>query len=92
LVPRFDKERLRQLPTAAIRHVLQEDRVHVLNIRVRPKEEIDANIRILSGDSAYTVENRALLAEFSAKRYDTDAVKKLARMTEEEYRYQGISL
>jgi hypothetical protein len=92
LVPRFDKERLRQLPTAAIRHVLQENRVHVLNTRVRPKEEIDASIRILSGDSAYTVENRALLAEFSVKRYDTDAVKKLARMTEEEYRYQGISL
>ena len=58
---------------------------------MRPKEEIDANIRILSGDSAYAVEDRALLAEFSAKRYDTDAGKKLDRMTEEEHRYRGIS-
>jgi len=59
---------------------------------MRPKEGIDANIRILSGDSAYTLEDQALLAEFSTKLYDTDAVKKLDRMTEEEYRCQGIIL
>jgi hypothetical protein len=33
--------------------------------------------RILSGDTTYTLEDRAVLAEFSAKLYDTDAMKKL---------------
>lgn len=77
LVPGFDKQRLRQLPAAAIRHVLQDDRIHLLNIGMRLKGEIDANIRTLSGDTAYTMEDRGLLAEFSAKLYDTDAIKKL---------------
>ena len=77
LVPGFDKERLKQLPAAAIRHVLQDQRIHVLNIGMRLKEEIDANIKTLSGDVSYTLEDRALLAEFSAKLYDTDAIKKL---------------
>ncbi len=77
LVPGFDKQRLAQLPGAAIRHVLQDTRVHILNIGMKLKEEIDANIRILSGDPTYTLEDRALLAEFSAKLYETDAIKKL---------------
>jgi predicted aldo/keto reductase-like oxidoreductase len=77
LVPGFDKQRLKQLPAAAIRHVLQDQRIHVLNIGMRLKEEIDANIKILSGEVAYTLEDRALLAGFSAKLYDTDAIKKM---------------
>jgi uncharacterized protein len=77
IVPAFDKQRLKQLPAAAIRYVLQDQRVHVLNIGMRLKEEIDANLRILSGDGTYTPEDRALLAEFSAKLYDTNAIKKL---------------
>ena len=77
MVPGFDKQRLKQLPGAAIRHVLQDQRVHVLNIGMRLKEEIDANIKILSGDTTYTPEDRDLLAEFSAQLYDTDAMRKL---------------
>ena len=77
IVPGFDKQRLKQLPGAAIRHVLQDQRVHVLNIGMRLKDEIDANIKILSGDTAYTPEDRDLLAEFSAQLYETDAIKKL---------------
>lgn len=77
LVPGFDKERLRQLPGAAIRHVLQDKRVHVLNIGMRLKEEIDANIKTFSGETTYTLEDRALLAKFSARLYDTEAIKKM---------------
>jgi predicted aldo/keto reductase-like oxidoreductase len=77
IVPGFDKQRLGQLPAAAIRYVLQDKRIDLLNIGMRLKEEIDANIKILSGDATYTLEDRALLAEFSAKLYDTDAMKKL---------------
>jgi predicted aldo/keto reductase-like oxidoreductase len=77
LVPGYDPERLKRLPAAAIRCVLQDKRVHILNIGMRLKEEIDANVRILAGDSHYTLEDRALLADFSAKLYETDAIKKL---------------
>jgi predicted aldo/keto reductase-like oxidoreductase len=77
IVPGFDPQRLKQLPAAAIRHVLQDQRIHLLNIGMRLKEEIDANIKLLAGEAAYTLEDRALLAEFSAKLYDTDAIKKM---------------
>jgi predicted aldo/keto reductase-like oxidoreductase len=76
LVPGFDKQRLKQLPAAAIRHVLQDPRVHVLNIGMRLKADIDANLEILAGDATCTPQDRALLAEFSAKLYETDTVKK----------------
>ena len=77
IVPGFDKQRLQQLPAAAIRHVLQDPRIHVLNIGMRLKEEIDANIKVLTGDTTYTLADRGLLADFSARLYDTDAIKQL---------------
>lgn len=46
-MPGFDKQRLKQLPAAAIRHVLQDRRIDILNIGMRLKEEIDANVRIV---------------------------------------------
>jgi len=77
IVPGFDKQRLKQLPGAAIRFVLQDQRVDILTIGMRLKEEIDANLKILSGDGTYTPEDQILLAEFSAKLYDTEAIKKM---------------
>ena len=41
------------------------------------KENVDAKIRMITGDVTDTLEDRALLAEFSDKLYDTDVVKKL---------------
>ena len=76
-MPGFDKQCLKQLPAAAIRHVLQDRRIDFLKIGMRLKEEIDANVRILPGDATCTLEDRALLAEFSAKLYDTEAIKRL---------------
>jgi predicted aldo/keto reductase-like oxidoreductase len=76
LVPGFDKQRLAQLPAAAIRYVLQDKRVDLLDIGMSLKEQIDANIKTLAGDGTYTAEDRALLAEFSPKLYETDTVKK----------------
>ena len=75
IVPGFDKRRLKQLPGAAIRYVLQDERVHMLTIGMRLEKEIDANIEILRGDATYTLEDRALLAEFCAGAYDSDAIK-----------------
>jgi predicted aldo/keto reductase-like oxidoreductase len=77
LVPGFDKQRLAQLPGAAIRHVLQDPRVHILTIGMHLQNQIDANLKILSGDATFTSEDRALLAEFSAKLTETDTFKKM---------------
>jgi len=77
VVPGFDKKRLEQLPAAAIRHVLQDKRIHLLAIGMRLPQEIDANIRTLSGDAAYTTDDRALLAEFCARALDSDPIKKM---------------
>lgn len=77
IVPGFDKQRLARLPGAAIRHALQDPRIAVFNIGMRLKPEIDTNIRIIAGDTTYTPEDRALLAEYSAKLYETDVIKRL---------------
>jgi predicted aldo/keto reductase-like oxidoreductase len=77
VVPGFDPQRLKQLPGAAIRHVLQDPRVHILNIGMRLKDEIDANVALVSGNTTYTPSDRALLAEFSAWLYETETVKKM---------------
>jgi predicted aldo/keto reductase-like oxidoreductase len=77
VVPGFDKKRLEQLPAAAIRYVLDDDRVDLLVIGMRLEKEVDANIKTLSGDASYTLDDRALLAQFSAKAFDSDAIKKM---------------
>jgi len=75
IVPGFDKKRLEKLPSAAIHYVLQDERIHLLTIGMRLKEEVDANIETLSGDATYTLEDRALLAQFCAKALDSDIIK-----------------
>ncbi len=75
IVPEFDKQRLGQLPAAAIRHVLQDERIHLLTIGMLLKEEVDANIKTLSGDVTYTLDDRALLAEFCVKALDRGPLK-----------------
>jgi predicted aldo/keto reductase-like oxidoreductase len=77
LVPGFDKQRLAQLPGAAIRHVLQDKRVDLLDIGTSLKEHVDTNIKIISSGGACTPADRALLSEFSAKLYETDTIKKM---------------
>ncbi len=77
LVPEFDTKRLKQLPAAAIRHVLDDDRVHLLVIGMRLKGEIDANIKTLAGETTYTLDDRALLAQFAARALGSDAMKKM---------------
>jgi len=75
IVPGFDKKRLEQLPGAAIRYVLQDKRIHLLTIGMRLKQETDANIKTLWGDVTYTLDDRALLAEFCVKAFDSAPIK-----------------
>ncbi|MCX7887106.1 MAG: aldo/keto reductase [Verrucomicrobiae bacterium] len=77
LVPGFDKQRLAQLPGAAIRYVLQDKRVDLLAIGMHLKNQIDANIQVVASGCTCTEQDRALLAEFSAKLYETATIKKM---------------
>ncbi len=77
VVPEFDKRRLSQLPAAAIRYVLSDERIDVLVIGMRLKKEIDANIETITGTGRCTLQDRALLAEFCAKAFDSETIKKM---------------
>ena len=48
-------------------HTMQRVRTAGSAIGMRLKEEIDANVKIVSGDTTYTAEDRDLLAEFSTQ-------------------------
>jgi predicted aldo/keto reductase-like oxidoreductase len=77
VVPGFDKERSEALPAAAISYVLQDERIHMLAIGMRVKEEIDANISIVSGEADYSLDKQGLLAEFTAQALNSNAIKAL---------------
>lgn len=69
IVPKFDPKGLRQLPAAGIRWVLDDDRVHILNIGMSRKSDVDQNVQTVAGPTALTDEDRMLLASFAAKAY-----------------------
>lgn len=69
VVPDWDSERLAQLPGAAIRYLLQDERIHIFNIGMRIASDVDYNVDVLSGDTTFTQDDLSLLAEFSAKVY-----------------------
>jgi hypothetical protein len=75
VVPGFDRTRVEELAGAAVRPVLADDRVDLLVIGMRLKPEIDANVRTPTVDRPYTTADRALLAEYGARAYESDAVK-----------------
>ena len=70
LVPDFDKAGLARLPGAAIRWVLDDSRVSMLNIGISIPKDIDDNIAVLSGDLTLTNDDQRLLAEFSGRAYE----------------------
>ncbi len=77
VVPGFDRKRLAKLPGAAIRYVLDDERVHLLAIGMRLESEVDANIETLSGDVTYTEDDRALLAEYAAKALSSETMRSM---------------
>ncbi len=75
MVPDYDADRLAKIPPAAIRWVLQDGRVSMLNIGVSMPSDIDKNLAVLRGDTRFTNDDRALLADFSSRLYDSEMVK-----------------
>jgi hypothetical protein len=77
VVPDFDAAARAKLPGAAIRCVLQDPRVSMLNIGVSVPEDVDRNVATLSGDLKFSAEDRLLLADFARKAYDSETFKKM---------------
>ena len=77
IVPGYDRRRIQRMPGAAMRWVLKDKRIDHLVIGMRLPKEIDENIGILSRDTTYTANDAALLKDYCAKAYQTDAMKKL---------------
>jgi predicted aldo/keto reductase-like oxidoreductase len=73
----FGKKELEKLPGAAIRYVLQDDRIQILTIGMRYPDEIDANTKTIAGDTTYTNEDRALLAGVSAAVLSDENIKRM---------------
>jgi predicted aldo/keto reductase-like oxidoreductase len=74
----FGRKDLEKLPGAAIRYLLQDQRVHILTIGMRFPAEIDANIKTLAGDTTYTLEDRGLLTGVSAAVLSDENVRKMS--------------
>jgi len=77
LVPDHDPQALAQLPAAAIRWVLQNPRINMLNIGVSLSSDIDRNIEVLCGDLRFTDDDQARLAEYARRCYDHEAIKQM---------------
>jgi predicted aldo/keto reductase-like oxidoreductase len=75
VVADYDSKERERLPGAAIRWVLQDPRISLLNIGVSMPEDVDANIAVLSADQRFTDEDRRLLADFSRRAYESEAFK-----------------
>ncbi|MBX7169007.1 MAG: aldo/keto reductase [Pirellulales bacterium] len=77
LVPDFPAATRQALPAAAIRWVLADDRVSLLNIGVSLPADVDANLATLRGDLRLTAEDRAALATFAQRAYESQYVTEL---------------
>jgi predicted aldo/keto reductase-like oxidoreductase len=66
LVPDYPEEKFKELPGAAIRWVLNDPRIHILNLGISRPEDIDSNIAVLTGDLRLRDTDKELLREFSA--------------------------
>jgi predicted aldo/keto reductase-like oxidoreductase len=75
LVPDYDPKALAKLPAAAIRWTAQDERVSMLNIGISLPQDIDKNLAVFKGDLKLTNEDRRLLADFSRRAYDAEAIK-----------------
>lgn len=77
LVPEYDRAARERLPGAAMRWVMNDQRVSLMIIGMGHAEELDQNAAILAADLALTEEDRHLLADYSARAYDSKQIKRM---------------
>ena len=59
-----DEDRKRLVPGAAIRQAYSDERIHLYAIGCIQRSDVDANVKIFSGDLGYSDDDRSLLAEW----------------------------
>jgi len=77
MVDGYGHEALKKLPAAAIRWVLQDRRVHVLNIGVSLLSDLDENLAIVKDGREFTNDDKMLLADFSEKAYQHAHIQRM---------------
>jgi aryl-alcohol dehydrogenase-like predicted oxidoreductase len=77
LVPDYDAEALKVLPGAAMRWVLQDPRVALLNVGVSMPADVDANVKTLTENFELTTRDRAVLADFASRAYEAKSIQAL---------------
>ena len=75
VVPDYEQAALEQLPGAAIRWVLRDDRVSMLNIGASKPSDIDRNLEVLNGELTFTNEDHMLLARYCEQAYESETFK-----------------
>jgi len=75
IVPTGNPEVQRKVPGAAIRHVLSDSRVSMLNIGVSTPSDLDDNLATLAADITYTDADKSMLASYSELVYASEYVK-----------------
>lgn len=77
IAPDYDEATRERLAAAAIRWVLNDERVGVLNIGVTYPSDIDKNVKTVTGSLELTNADHALLSEFMVKAYESDIIKSM---------------
>jgi aryl-alcohol dehydrogenase-like predicted oxidoreductase len=77
LVPDFPKDKLPGVAAAAIKWVLNDPRISLLNVGASLKEDLDKNVATLKGDTKLTADDRVLLADFSRRAYESTEIKNM---------------
>ncbi len=67
----------KKIPSAALRWVLDDERISVLNVGVSNKSDIDDNIATMTGDVTLTDDDRMMLASYAAKVYNSEYANSL---------------
>lgn len=75
LVAEYDEEKRNRLPAAAVRWVLADERVSMLNVGMSFPEDVERNRQVMAADLELTDEDRLLLADFSERAFSTEFIQ-----------------
>ena len=73
----YDSAKRKKLPGAAVRWVLNDKRISMLNIGMSIVKDIEDNVAMLKGDLTLSESDRMLLADYSRVAYTSDYVKSM---------------
>ncbi len=72
-----DPQTQRSVPAAALRYVLADQRISMLNIGISNLSDLEDNIATLTGDTTLTDNDRMILASYAEQVYNSEYVKSL---------------